>query len=62
MVCTKDPALVIAPGLDQDNTAFEKMIFSDKLVNLKNKQFKRSYVWIKLAPLEIAIGNTAWNA
>ena len=37
MMSAKNSVLKIAPGLDQDDTAFEKMIFPHKLVNLLQK-------------------------
>lgn len=63
-MCTENSALVIAPGLDQDNTTFEKMIFTDKLVNLKtNSSKERSHMNIeiitseKLSPLLLVGGH-----
>jgi hypothetical protein len=52
MVCTKNSSLIIAPGLDQDNAAFEKMVSSNKLVNLKNKQHQRSRVFFSKITLQ----------
>lgn len=47
MVCTKSPALIIAPSFDQENTAFEKMVFANELVDLLVTQ-KRDVKFLKL--------------
>lgn len=44
MVSTKNSSFIIAPGFYQDNAAFEKMVSSNNLVNLNNKQHQRSQV------------------
>ena len=44
MVSTKNSSLIIAPGFYQENAAFEKMVSSNNLVNLKKRQHQRSQV------------------
>ena len=44
MMCTKDTALIVAPSFDQNNAAFEEMVFSNKPINLLKSIIKKEYM------------------